>query len=105
MPVHPTSIIHPAASVHCDAAIGPFCVIGAEVEIGARTQLMAHMYVEGPTTIGEDNVFYPYSSIGAASQDLKEMAERLRALVGQFRLESDAHAPAPRATKGLRMAA
>jgi UDP-N-acetylglucosamine acyltransferase len=82
MPVHSTSIVDPAATVHADAEIGPFCVVGAEVEIGARTQLMAHMYVEGPTTIGEDNVFYPYSSVGAASQDLKYRGERAFTRIG-----------------------
>ena len=82
MPVHPTSIVDPSASIHPDADIGPFCVIGAEVEIGARTRLTAHMYVEGPTSIGEDNVFYPYSSIGAASQDLKYKGERAFTKIG-----------------------
>jgi len=37
--------------------IGPYCVIGAEVEIGPRHRLMAHVYLEGPTWIGEDNIF------------------------------------------------
>lgn len=82
MPVHPTSIVDPAARVHAEAEIGPFCVVGAEVEIGARTQLLAHMYVEGPTTIGEDNVFYPYASVGAASQDLKYRGERAFTRIG-----------------------
>src|SRR3569833_3232398 len=76
MPVHPTAIVDPAARIHPDADIGPYCVVGAEVEIGARTSLLAHMYVEGPTVIGEDNVFYPYASIGAATQDLKYRGER-----------------------------
>ena len=82
MPVHPTAIVDPAASIHPDAGIGPFCVIGAEVEIGPRTRLMAHLYVEGPTTIGEDNIFYPYSSIGVASQDLKYKGERAFTRIG-----------------------
>ncbi len=82
MAIHPTAIIDPAAIIHPDAEIGPFCVVGAEVEIGARTRLMAHLYVEGPTTIGEDNVIYPYSSIGAASQDLKYKGERAFTRIG-----------------------
>jgi UDP-N-acetylglucosamine acyltransferase len=82
MPVHPTAIVDPAASIHPTAEIGPFCVIGAEVEVGPRTRLMAHIYVEGPTAIGEDNTFYPYSSIGAASQDLKYKGERAYTRIG-----------------------
>lgn len=43
---------------------------------------MAHVYVEGITTIGEDNTFYPYSSIGVASQDLKYQGEPAETRIG-----------------------
>ena len=52
------------------------------VEIGARTRLMAHVYVEGVTHIGEDNIFYPYSTVGVASQDLKYKGERAETRIG-----------------------
>ena len=64
------------------ADIGPYCIIGAEVEIGARTRLMANVYVEGPTWIGEDNIFFPYSTVGVASQDLKYKGERAETRIG-----------------------
>jgi len=82
MPIHPTALIDPAARIHPDADIGPFCVIGPEVEIGARTRLMANLYIEGPTWIGEDNIFYPYASVGVASQDLKYKGERAETRIG-----------------------
>lgn len=82
MPIHRTAIVDPAARIHETADIGPFCVIGAEVEIGARTRLMANLYMEGPTWIGEDNVFYPYSTVGVASQDLKYRGERAETRIG-----------------------
>jgi UDP-N-acetylglucosamine acyltransferase len=82
MPVHPSAIVDAAARVHASAEIGPFCIIGPEVEIGARTRLMANVYIEGPTAIGEDNVFFPYSSIGVASQDLKYKGERAETRIG-----------------------
>lgn len=82
MPIHPTAIVDPAARIDETAIVGPFCVIGAEVEIGARTELKAHVYVEGPTWIGEDNLFYPYSSVGVASQDLKYKGERAETHIG-----------------------
>jgi len=53
-----------------------------EVEIGARTRLMANLYIEGPTWIGEDNIFYPYSTVGVASQDLKYKGERAETRIG-----------------------
>lgn len=82
MPVHPSAIVHPEAQIDASAEIGPFCVIGEGVKIGARTRLMAHVYLEGVTEIGEDNLFYPYASVGVASQDLKYRGERAETRIG-----------------------
>lgn len=82
MPIHPTAIIDPAARIDGAAIVGPYCVIGSEVEIGARTELKAHVYCEGPAWIGEDNIVYPYASIGVASQDLKYKGERAETHIG-----------------------
>ncbi|MGH7247760.1 MAG: acyl-ACP--UDP-N-acetylglucosamine O-acyltransferase, partial [Pseudomonadota bacterium] len=62
MPIHPTAIVDPSARIAESAEIGPYSIVGAEVEIGAGTRLMAHVYLEGPTSIGEDNLFFPYST-------------------------------------------
>ena len=80
--IHASAIVDPAAVVHESAAVGPFCIIGAGVEIGARTRLLAHVYVEGAAVIGEDNVFYPYSTIGVASQDKKYKGEPAETRIG-----------------------
>ena len=82
MPIHPTAIVDPRARIAESAEIGPYAIVGADVEIGPRTRLMAHNYLEGPTWIGEDNLFYPYSTIGAASQDLKYQGERAETRIG-----------------------
>ena len=82
MKIHPTAIVDPAARIDGTAIVGPYCVVGADVEIGARTELKAHVYCEGPTWIGEDNLFYPYASIGVASQDLKYKGERAETHIG-----------------------
>src|SRR5579871_3912508 len=82
MPIHPTAIVDPLARISETADIGPYCIIGPEVEIGARTRLMANLYVEGPTVIGEDNLFFPYSTVGLASQDLKYKGERAETRIG-----------------------
>lgn len=82
MPIHPTAIVDSAARIADTAEIGPFCVIGAEVEIGAGTRLMAHVYCEGPLTVGADNTFYPYSTVGVAPQDLKYRGERSYTVIG-----------------------
>jgi UDP-N-acetylglucosamine acyltransferase len=82
MPIHPTAVIDLSARIAESAGIGPYSIIGPEVEIGARTRLMAHVYMEGPTWIGEDNVFFPFSTVGVASQDLKYKGERAETRIG-----------------------
>jgi UDP-N-acetylglucosamine acyltransferase len=82
MPIHPTAIIDPAARISESAEIGPYSIVGADVEIGERTRLMAHVYIEGPTRIGDDNLFFPYSSVGVAPQDLKYKGERSETRIG-----------------------
>lgn len=80
--IHPTAVVSPKADIGNDVEIGPYCVIGDRVRIGARSRLHAHLVLEGPVTIGEDNEFYPFSSIGARSQDLKYDGEPTYAEIG-----------------------
>jgi UDP-N-acetylglucosamine acyltransferase len=82
MSVHRTAIVDPQARVAESAEIGPYCIVAADVESGARTRLMANNYIEGPTWIGEDNLFFPFSTIGVASQDLKYKGERAETRIG-----------------------
>lgn len=82
MAIHPTAIVDASARIAESAEIGPYSIVGADVEIGARTRVMGHLFVEGPTTIGEDNVFFPYSTIGVAPQDLKYRGERSQTRIG-----------------------
>lgn len=83
MSVHPTAIVDPKARIAGTAEIGPYCVVGPDVEIGAGTRLMANVYLEGPTSIGEDNLFYPYSTVGVAPQDLKYKGEVSETRIGK----------------------
>jgi len=82
MAIHPAAIVDPHARIADTAEIGPFCIVGPQVHIGARTRLMAHVYLEGVATIGEDNIFYPYSTVGVAPQDLKYEGERSETHIG-----------------------
>jgi UDP-N-acetylglucosamine acyltransferase len=82
MPVHPTAVVDARAHIADTAEIGPYCIVGSEVEIGAGTRLMGHIYLEGPTRIGADNIFFPYSTVGVASQDLKYHGERSVTRIG-----------------------
>jgi UDP-N-acetylglucosamine acyltransferase len=82
MPIHPTAIVDAGARIDPSAEIGPYSVIGADVTIGARTVLKGHVFMEGPAEIGEDNLFFPYSTVGVAPQDLKYKGERSSTRIG-----------------------
>lgn len=67
--IHPTSVIAEGAIIADDVEIGPFCYVGPNVKIGAKCRLIAHCNIDGYTTIGENNVFHPFSAIGQVAQD------------------------------------
>ena len=77
MKIHPTSIIHDNSKIDDSVEIGPFCIIDEGVEIKKGTQLLSHVVLRGPTIIGEDNVFYQFSTIGEDTPDKKFKGERL----------------------------
>src|SRR6201996_5838916 len=73
--IHPTAIVDPAAVLDATVSVGAFTVIGPHVRIGAGTKIGPHCVVEGRTTIGRDNTFYQFSSIGAMPQDMSHKGE------------------------------
>ncbi len=80
--IHTSAVVHPKADISAGAEIGPFCVVGETVKIGARTKLLAHVVVNGYTTIGEDSEIHPFCSIGSPSQDRKFHGERSYTTIG-----------------------
>lgn len=80
--IHPTAIIDPQANIAEDVQIGPYCVIEGAVTIEPGCQLDAHVYINGPTRIGKENRFFPFSSIGAAPQDKKYAGEPTELIIG-----------------------
>ena len=81
-PISPHALISPEARLGRGVEVGPFAVIGDAVELGDGCVLHAHAVVEGPSRIGRENVFYPFSSVGAAPQDRKYRGEATRLEVG-----------------------
>lgn len=80
--IHPTAIVHPEASVHPTTEIGPFCIVEKGVVLGARNHLQSHVCLRNLTTIGDDNIVYPFSVLGAAPQDLKYEGEPTCLVIG-----------------------
>jgi UDP-N-acetylglucosamine acyltransferase len=80
--IHPHAIVHAKAVIADDVSIGPFCTVGEGVRIGAGSKLISHVVIDGDTTIGERNTFYPFASIGMAPQDKKYANEATRLVIG-----------------------
>ena len=81
--IHPTAIVAPGATLAEDVSIGPYCVVGEEVMLGAGVTLIAHIVVDGRTTIGEKTRIFPFASIGLEPQDLKYRGEKSRLVIGR----------------------
>ena len=77
-----TSYISPKSEIHSSVKIGPFCYIGDNVSIGRNCELKSHVSLTGYTNIGENNIFYPFSSIGSEPQDLKFENEKSFLIIG-----------------------
>lgn len=62
--------------------VGPFCAVGPGVRLGRGSVLVSHVVVDGDTSVGEHNRFFPFSSIGLVPQDLKYRGEPSRVEIG-----------------------
>ena len=80
--IHPTAVIDSRATVPASCKIGPYCVIGPDVELGEDCILVSHVAIEGPTTIGCHNAFFPFCAIGMAPQDVTYKGEPTRLEIG-----------------------
>jgi len=80
--IHPTAIVDPNAELDDSVEVGAYSIIGPNVRIGARTKIGPHVVVDGHTTIGCDNRFLQFSSIGGPPQDKKYAGEPTRLEIG-----------------------
>lgn len=74
--------VHPEAKLAPGVKIGPFCVIGPHVKIGEGTVLTSHVVIDGHTTIGKNNRFLQFCSIGAPPQDSSYKNEPTETIIG-----------------------
>ena len=80
--IHQTAVIDPRAELGSDVEIGPYAVIGAGVKLGKATQVRSHVVIEGRTSIGENNIFFPFAAVGSVPQDLKYKGEPSELVIG-----------------------
>ncbi len=80
--VHPTAIIADSANLATGVKVGPYSIIGEEVSINSGTVIGPHVVINGHTTIGRNNQFFQFSSIGEVNQDKKYAGENTQTIIG-----------------------
>jgi len=76
------SVVEPDAQLAPDVTVGPFAYIGPNVILGKGCIVHHHAQIDGHTTAGENNEFYPNCIIGTVSQDLKYRGSACRVVIG-----------------------
>jgi len=80
--IHETAIVSEHADISDNVSIGPYSIIGSDVSIGNATIIDSHVVITGRTRIGEQNHFYPFSTIGESPQDMKYKGEDTELEIG-----------------------
>ena len=82
MDIHPTAVVSRQATIGKGVKIGAFCTVDEFVTLGDGCELLSHVSITGRTTIGQNNRFFPFCSIGAEPQDLKFHGEPSEVVIG-----------------------
>ena len=80
--IHQTAVVDARAELDADVEIGPYSIVGAGVKIGKGSKIQSHVVVEGRTSIGEANSFFPFATVGSIPQDLKYKGEPSEIIIG-----------------------
>jgi UDP-N-acetylglucosamine acyltransferase len=80
--VDPRAVVSPRAQLGDGVCVGPYAVVGDDVELGEGCVVHAHAAVEGPSRLGRENQFHPFSCVGSAPQDRKYRGEPTRLEAG-----------------------
>lgn len=80
--IHPTAIIDSRAELDSDVEVGPYSVVGAGVRIGKGSRILSHASIQGRTTLGENNLVFPFATVGSVPQDLKYRGEPSELVIG-----------------------
>ncbi|PAV24833.1 acyl-[acyl-carrier-protein]--UDP-N-acetylglucosamine O-acyltransferase [Tamilnaduibacter salinus] len=80
--IHPQAIVDPSATIGENVTIGPWTWVGPDVEIADGTEVLSHVVIKGPTTIGRNNRIFQFSSIGEECQDKKYDGEPTTLVIG-----------------------
>jgi UDP-N-acetylglucosamine acyltransferase len=77
-----TAQVADGAQLGAGVEIGPYCVIGPGAVIGDGCRLLAHVFIDGLTTIGPRTTVYPFVSLGTPPQSVHYKGEATRLTIG-----------------------
>lgn len=80
--IHPTALVAKGAELADGVSVGPYSIIGEHARIGARTQLLAHVIIEGHTTIGEDCSVRNFANLGGPPHHTGYRGEPTELVIG-----------------------
>ncbi len=80
--IHPMAVVEAGAELADDVVVGPFAYIGPHVKLGQGCIVHHHAQIEGYTTAGNENEFFPNCLVGAVSQDLKYRGGNCGVIIG-----------------------
>ena len=84
--ISPHAVVEDGAQLAADVRVGPFSTIGPNVRIGPGCVIHDHVCITGHTTIGPNNIFFPFAAIGCAPQDLKYAGGKVELVIGEENL-------------------
>jgi UDP-N-acetylglucosamine acyltransferase len=80
--IDPLAFVHPNATIGINTTVGPWSYIGADVSLGDDCIIESHVVIKGPSTIGDGNHFFQFSSVGEQCQDKKYAGENTQLIMG-----------------------
>src|SRR3984957_3224795 len=82
MAIDPTARVADGARIDAGVEIGPYCIVGPQVELQRGVRLLSHVNITGVTTIGEETVVYPFSSLGTPPQSVRYRGGPTKLVIG-----------------------
>lgn len=80
--IHPTAIIEKGAELGSNVSVGPYSIIGPDVKIADNNTIESHVVINGHTTIGEGNHFFPFAAIGGEPQSIAYKGDPTEVRIG-----------------------
>lgn len=80
--VHPTAVVDPDAEIASDVRIGPYAIIEGAVIIGSGCVIESHACLNGPMTMGRDNLVSHGAVLGKSPQHKNYRGEQTSLQIG-----------------------